>query len=122
MFASAKPLVEQLGRRSVRKAPPRPGVYLMRDITGRVVYVGKAKSPRQRLRSHRVANPEHMPRRLLRMAREVARIDFDLCHNESAALAREASLLRRLKPKFNHAGAWPGKVQFRTWRFTDQAA
>jgi hypothetical protein len=122
LFAPAKPLVERLGRRFFRKAPARPGVYLMRDASGEVVYVGKAKNLRQRLRSYRVANPEHMPRRHLRMVREVARIDFDLCPNESAALAREARLLRRLKPKFNRAGVWPGKAQFLTWQLADQAA
>ena len=94
----------------------------MRDATGDVVYVGKAKNLRQRLRSYRIANPERMPRRHLRMVREVARIDFDLCRNEPTALAREAKLLRELKPKFNRAGVWPGKAQFLTWRFAGQAA
>ncbi len=122
LFAPAQPLVERLGKNFFRKAPARPGVYLMRDATGQVVYVGKAKNLRQRLRNYRVANPERMPRRHLRMVREVAGIDFDFCRNESAALAREAKLLRRLKPKFNRAGVWPGKAQFLTWRFVDHAA
>ena len=92
----------------------------MRDTAGNVVYVGKAKNLRQRLRSYRVANPEQMPRRHLRMVREVARIDFDLCHSEPAALTREARLLRQLKPKYNRAGVWPGKAQFMTWRFVSE--
>ena len=121
LFAPAKPLVERLGRKFFRKVPARPGVYFMRDATGDVLYVGKAKNLRQRLRSYRVANPERMPRRHLRMVREVARIDFDLCPSESAALAREATLLRRLKPKFNRAGVWPGKPHFLTWRMADEA-
>ncbi len=120
LFAPAKPLVRRLGRKFFRKVPARPGVYLMRDAAGEVVYVGKAKNLRQRLRSYRVANPERMPRRHLRMVREVARIDVDLCENESDALAREAKLLRELKPKFNRAGVWPGKAQFLCWRFDDQ--
>jgi hypothetical protein len=122
LFAPAKPLVQRLGKKFFRKVPPQPGVYLMRDTTGAVVYVGKAKNLRQRLRSYRVANPERMPRRHLRMVREVTRIDFDLCRTEPAALAREAKLLRELKPKFNRAGVWPGKAQFLTWRFEGQIA
>jgi predicted GIY-YIG superfamily endonuclease len=122
LFAPAQPLVERLGRNFFGKVSSQPGVYLMRDPTGDVVYVGKAKNLRQRLRSYRVANPERMPRRHLRMVREVARIDFDLCRNESTALVREARLLRRLKPKFNRAGVWPGKAQFLTWRFAGQVA
>jgi hypothetical protein len=120
LFAPARPLVERLGPDFFREVPSQPGVYSMRDATGAVVYVGKAKNLRQRLRSYRVANPEHVPRRLLRLMRDVVRIDFDLCRNESAALAREARLLCRLKPRFNRAGVWPRKAQFLTWRFAEQ--
>ena len=122
LFAPAQPLVERLGRQFFRAVPQQPGVYFMRDATGDVVYVGKAKNLRQRLRSYRIANPEQMPRRHLRLVREVARIDFDLCRTEPAALAREAKLLRELKPRFNRAGVWPGKAQFLTWRFGGEAA
>ncbi len=117
-----KPLVQRLGKQFFRQAPSQPGVYLMHDAAGQVVYVGKAKNLRQRLRSYRVANPDRMPRRHLRLVREVVRIDFELCRTEAAALVREAKLLRRLKPKFNRAGVWPGRAQFLTWRFTDDEA
>ncbi len=121
LFAPAQPLVERLGKQFFREVPSQPGVYLMRDATGQVLYVGKAKNLRRRLGSYRVPNSERMPRRHLRLVRQVARIDFELCANESAALAHEAKLLRRFKPKFNRAGVWPGKAQFLTWRFTDHA-
>ena len=94
----------------------------MRNAAGAVVYVGKAKNLRQRLRSYRVANPQRVSRRHLRLMHEVTRIDFDLCSNELAALAREGRMLRRLKPKFNRAGVWPSKTRFITWRFGEQAA
>lgn len=122
LFAPTKPLVERLGKEFFREIPARPGVYKMHDVNGNLLYVGKAKNLRKRLSSYRVANPERMPRRHLRMLHKVTRIDFDLCPNESAALAHEGRLLRRLKPKFNRAGVWPGKAQFLTWRFTDGAA
>jgi excinuclease UvrABC nuclease subunit len=88
----------------------------MKDAAEQVLYVGKAKDLRQRLNNYRVANPDRMPRRHLRMVREVKRIEFQFCVNESAALDREARLLRSLKPKFNRAGVWPGKTRFITWR------
>jgi len=122
LFAPAQPLVERLGTQFFRQVPAQPAVYIMRDAGGAVVYVGKAKNLRQRLRSYRVANAERVPRRHLRLMREAARIDFDLCRNEAAALVREAKLLRELRPKFNRAGVWPGKAQFLTWRFAGQAA
>lgn len=122
LLAPAQPLVERLGKHFFRTIPAKPGVYVMRDATGTVVYVGKAKNLRQRLRSYRVANTDRVPRRHLRLMREVTRIDFDLCPNEIAALAREAKLLLELKPKFNRAGVWPGKARFLTWRFDGPAA
>lgn len=121
LFAPTKPLVERLGRKFFRKIPARPGVYKMHDAAGNVVYVGKAKNLRKRLQSYRVANPERVARRHLRMMREVTRIEFDLCHSEAAALTHETRLIRQLRPKFNRAGVWPGKAQFLTWRFVDQA-
>jgi excinuclease UvrABC nuclease subunit len=116
LIPDARPLEKRLGRKFFRKAPRRPGVYLMRDKADRVVYVGKAKDLRQRLSHYRIANPDRMPRRHLRLVREVQRIEFQFCANESSALAREAKLLRSLKPRFNRAGVWPGKTRFIAWR------
>ena len=81
-----------------------------------VLYVGKAKNLRKRLGSYRVANPERMPRRHLRLLRLVVRIELQECADEAAALAREAELLRTLKPRFNRAGTWPGPPRFLAWR------
>ncbi len=111
-----RPLDERLGPSFFRQAPERTGVYVMRDAADQVLYVGKAKSLRQRLRNYRIANPDRMPRRHLRLVREVARIEFEFCPGESAALKREADLLWSLKPKFNRAGVWPGKTRFLVWR------
>src|ERR1700691_398354 len=101
LIPDPRPLYERLGRRFFRQSPQRPGVYLMRDAADKVLYVGKAKNLRQRLRNYRIANPDRMPRRHLRMVREVARIEFQFCPGESAALKRESRLLRSLQPRFN---------------------
>lgn len=119
LFPDPKPLDQRLGRKFFRKAPRKPGVYLMKDSNDRVIYVGKAKNLKQRLNHYRLANPDRMPRRHLRMVREVARIEFQFCASEAAALRREAKLLRLLKPKFNRAGVWPGRAQFIVWRVVE---
>jgi len=119
LIPDARPLEQRLGGKFFRKAPRRPGVYLMKDAAGNVLYVGKANDLRQRLNNYRVANPDRMPRRHLRMVREVKRIEFQFCPNETSALAREARLLRSLKPKFNRAGVWPGKTRFLVWRMRE---
>ena len=122
LLPPARPLLERVGRQFFRQVPAQPGVYVMRDASGAVVYVGKAKNLRQRLRRYRVANAERVPRRQLRLMREAVRIDLTFAGGEPAALVREAKLLRELRPKFNRAGVWPGKAQFLTWRFAGQVA
>ena len=120
LIPDPRPLDRRLGQRFFRNAPKRPGVYLMRDAADNVLYVGKAKNLQQRLRNYRIANPDRMPRRHLRMLREVARIELQFCPGESAALKHESKLLRSLKPKFNRAGVWPAKTRFIVWRFAQE--
>ena len=110
LLPDPRPLDERLGSAFFREAPRSPGVYLMRDAADRVLYVGKAKDLRQRLNHYRVANPDRMARRHLRMVRHVSRIEFQLCANEADALRQEARLIRTLRPKFNRAGTWPARA------------
>jgi predicted GIY-YIG superfamily endonuclease len=116
LFPPEKPLVKRLGRTFFLKIPQQAGVYKMHDSADKVVYVGKAKDLRQRLANYRVAHPERLGRRHLRLLHAVTRIEFELCENEAAALKHEAKLIRELKPKFNRAGVWQGRPQFLTWR------
>lgn len=119
LFPDPRPLVERLGPDFFRRAPEGPGVYLMRDAADDVLYVGKAKSLRKRLASYRVANPDRLRRRHLRLLRSVARIELEECGDETAALARESELLRELRPRFNRAGTWPGVRRFVVWRASE---
>ena len=121
LFAPEKPLVKRLGKRFFKQLPRQAGVYKMRNAAGEIVYVGKAKDLKQRLASYRVAHPERMDRRHLRLLHQVTHIEFELCPTEASALKQEAKLIRELKPKFNRAGVWPGKPQFLVWRFTEPA-
>lgn len=116
LLPDPRPLVERLGREFFQELPEHPGVYLMHDRSGAIVYVGKAKNLRKRLGSYRVANPDRLSRRHLRLLGSVVRIEFEACADEAAALARESELLRLLKPKFNRAGTWPAKPRFLAWR------
>jgi len=116
LFADPRPLVERLGQDFFRQLTERPGVYLMRDAQENVLYVGKAKNLKKRLNSYRVANPDRMARRHLRLLRAVARIELQECADEVAALAKEAELLLALKPKFNRAGVWPATPRFLVWQ------
>lgn len=112
LFADPQPLVERLGADFFKNLPEVPGVYLMRDGAGAVLYVGKAKNLRKRLNSYRVANPDRLPRRHLRLLRSVASVEWRKCADEAGAIRHEAELLRTLRPKFNRAGTWPAPPRF----------
>jgi predicted GIY-YIG superfamily endonuclease len=120
LIPDPRPLDQRLGQTFFREAPQCPGVYLMKDDGGTVLYVGKAKNLRQRLNYYRLANPDRMSRRHLRLVSAVDRIEFQFCPDESAALEREAMLLRSLKPKFNRSGVWPSKTRFIAWRAREE--
>ena len=77
-----------------------PGVYLYKDAAGAVLYVGKAKILRSRVRSY--FNDERLAdRRLSKLIAEAADIDYILVDNEKEALALENNLIKQYKPRFN---------------------
>jgi excinuclease ABC subunit C len=86
--------------RRLQEIPPEPGVYFMRDATDRILYIGKSKKLRARVRSYfRDGNP-HTPR-IAMMVRQVAEIEFIVTDSEAEALALEANLIKQHQPHFN---------------------
>src|SRR5215831_7367153 len=87
-------------REVVDRLPPRPGVYLMKDSRGRVLYVGKAKRLDHRGRSYLQPPAVEHPKtaRLLRLAADV---DFIVTESEAEALMLESTLVREHRPHFN---------------------
>jgi excinuclease ABC subunit C len=86
--------------RKLRSLPSRPGVYLFRDGRGTILYVGKAKSLRARVRSHFVQDggASLKGRELIR---RVADVDSIVVGSEAEALLLEANLIREHRPRFN---------------------
>ncbi len=84
----------------VREFPQTPGVYLMKDVAGRVIYVGKAKNLRNRAGSYFLkAAAEDV--RTADWIGEIADIDFVSCDSEVDALLMEARLVKDVQPKYN---------------------
>jgi excinuclease ABC subunit C len=81
-----------------RALPDQPGVYLFRDVRGRVIYVGKAKSVRKRVASH-FSNPSLYG--TMAMVDEVDHIESLIVATESEALLTEQNFIKQYKPKFN---------------------
>jgi hypothetical protein len=104
LFDPPKPLVERFGEEFFAALPTGPGVYFFCGTAEGVLYVGKARNLRKRLGSYRVANPERLSRRIIRLLHQVRRIEWDECPTEEAARQREELLICVLAPKFNAAG------------------
>lgn len=84
----------------VRTFPTTPGVYLMKDNAGRVIYVGKAKNLRARAGSY-FLKAAALDRRTADLVREIHDIDFLDAESEVDALLVEARLVKDIQPKFN---------------------
>src|SRR5690242_6563098 len=80
--------------------PDRPGSYQFKDADGRVIYVGKAKSLRQRL-SNYFQNPANLPPRTFQMVSTAASVEWIQVRNEVEALMLEYSLIKQHRPRFN---------------------
>ncbi len=81
-----------------KKLPDTPGVYLMKDVAGRVLYVGKAGNLRRRVSSY-FERPHDV--RIERLVAHIEHIDFEKTDTALEALIREAELIKSLTPPFN---------------------
>ena len=85
-------------REKILSAPDSPGVYLMRDNRGKVLYVGKANSLKKRLSSYLSGG---LDSKTFALMNKVADVEFRLVPNEAMALLLEASLVHKFKPRYN---------------------
>lgn len=84
----------------LQEIPTDSGVYLMRDRLGEILYIGKAKKLRTRVRSYFRESQAHSPRIAL-MVQQIAEIEFIVTDTEGEALALEANLIKQHQPRFN---------------------
>jgi excinuclease ABC subunit C len=84
----------------IRTLPTDPGVYLYKNAEGVVIYVGKAKNLRQRVRSY-LLEASQADAKTGSLMREAVDLDYILVGNESEALALETNLIKERKPRFN---------------------
>ncbi len=89
------PITEQL-----RQLPTRPGVYLMRDAEGNILYIGKAANLRHRVKSYFSAK-EKLSLKLQRMVARVHDFDFFITASEQEALILELNLIKGHRPRYN---------------------
>src|SRR6186713_1861857 len=91
-------------RATLANLPDRPGVYLMKDARGEVLYVGKAQSLRSRVRSYwqkQAATSRGEIHRIRQVIDKVVDLEVTEVDSVSEALLLEANLIKRFKPRFN---------------------
>ena len=85
---------------SLEGIPPKPGCYLMKDKSGRVIYVGKAVNLRSRVRSYFHASSGEHPK-TAELVRHIVDIEWIVVGSELEALILEMNLIKRYRPKYN---------------------
>ncbi|MBI2776762.1 MAG: excinuclease ABC subunit UvrC [Chloroflexi bacterium] len=86
---------------TLRNLPDRPGVYLMKDARGHVIYVGKAQSLRSRVRSYWQKDSPAEVHRIKSVIDKVVDLEYTLTDSISEALLLEGNLIKRYQPQFN---------------------
>ncbi|WP_066376748.1 excinuclease ABC subunit UvrC [Anabaena sp. CA = ATCC 33047] len=102
IFAQILPLYKEPERLETRLAeiPAEPGVYFMRDGSDRIIYIGKSRKLRSRVRSY-FRDGYNKTERIATMVKQVTEIEFIVTDTEAEALALEANLIKQHQPYFN---------------------
>ncbi|MDJ0634913.1 MAG: excinuclease ABC subunit UvrC [Xenococcaceae cyanobacterium MO_188.B29] len=99
---AAKPLLKEPERLETRlkEIPTEAGVYFMRGSNGDILYIGKSKKLRSRVRSY-FRDSQRLSDRIAMMVRQVVEIEFIVTDTEAEALALEANLIKQHQPYYN---------------------
>ena len=84
----------------LRALPSGPGVYLMRDASGEIIYVGKAASLRNRVSSY-FGSPSGLPPKVRQLVRRIRDFEFIVTESEQEALILENNLIKQHQPHYN---------------------
>lgn len=86
-------------KEKLRLLPDSPGVYIMLDKYGNIIYVGKARVLKNRVRQYFHNSPK--PQKVMQMVANVADFNYVITNSEIDALALENNLIKKYKPKYN---------------------
>lgn len=87
-------------KEEVKNLPSNPGVYLMHDKSGKIIYVGKAKNLKNRVSQYFRESSSHTPK-VRAMVSHVARFEYIITDSELEALVLECNLIKKHRPKYN---------------------
>ncbi len=78
--------------------PSHPGIYLMKDAKDSIIYIGKAKNLKNRVKSYFLKNQNYKTQKLVE---KISDIEFVLTDNESEAYLLESNMIKRYRPIYN---------------------
>jgi len=84
----------------LKKLPAKPGVYIMKNDLGEIIYIGKAISLKNRVRQYFQSNKNHSPK-VISMVSHIAEFEYIVVDNELEALILECNLIKEHSPKYN---------------------
>ena len=91
--------ISELRKKSM-ELPQKPGVYIMRDKSDKIIYIGKAKVLKNRV-SQYFGSPTNHTDKVRQMVSQVKRFEYIVCDSEFEALILECSLIKQHQPKYN---------------------
>ena len=89
-----------LSKEDAKSLPDKPGVYFFKSRTSEILYIGKAKSLRKRVRSYTYPSYKHS-KRTRRLVRRIRSVDYTVCGSELEALLLESRLIKEHLPEYN---------------------
>src|SRR4028119_1893589 len=84
----------------LKNLPAQPGVYLHKNAEGKIIYVGKAKSLKNRVRQY-FQSSRNQDRKTRELVKRIADFEFIVVDNEVEALVLESNLIKQHKPRYN---------------------
>ncbi len=92
--------MEELLSRKIKQVPTKPGVYQFKNSQGEVIYIGKAKNLRNRVRSY-FSSKKHQQAKTISMIKQIADLEWIVVRSEVEALLTEANMIKEYDPRYN---------------------
>ncbi len=105
-MAAFKKFDQRLGKEALSQLPTLPGVYRFFNVSGELIYIGKAKNLRRRISQYRNAKRCKAHAKMKKIVAEAIRLEHEVCESEIHALKLENELIQKHRPKWNVAGAF----------------
>jgi hypothetical protein len=97
---------QKFGAQFLAGVPLLPGIYRFFDRDGELIYVGKAIRLRRRLQQYRNSTRLRRHKKMRKILKEAARLEFEVCASHREACLLELDLIQRLRPRLNVSGAY----------------